>query len=70
MTRKEIRESAIRNAKSVNNVLTDEFLEDKSDRELLAFTHPLDREVLRKQLDNADNKKSDEKGTEEEVESI
>lgn len=38
-----MRKKIIKSAKSVNNTLTDDYIEKLSNRELLNFCHPIDR---------------------------
>jgi hypothetical protein len=51
----EARKRAISNAMSYNNALTQEYLLNKSVDELLCFVHPLDREDLRRELNQTKN---------------
>lgn len=45
-----IRNEMITNAKGHNNCLTNEYLDQFSNEQLLAFTHPIDREHYCKRL--------------------
>lgn len=51
----EARKRAISNAMSYNSALTQEYLLNKSVDVLLCFVHPLDREDLRKELNQTKN---------------
>ncbi len=45
-----MRQQMINNAMAYNRVLTEKYLETKSDGELLCFTHPIDRADFKKKI--------------------